>query len=40
VKFSIKCAYAPSKAATPNAGTPAPASATGPAAPSPQGAKN
>jgi len=40
VKFSIKCAYAPSKAASPNAATPAPASAAAPAAPAPQGAKN
>jgi Tfp pilus assembly protein PilN len=40
VKFTIKCAYAPSKAATPNASTPATASASGPAAPNPQAAKN
>ena len=41
VKFTIKCAYAPSKGATPNASTPTNASATAPAQPAqPQAAKN
>jgi len=39
VKFTIKCAYAPSKGASPNAAQPANASATAPAAPV-QPAKN
>jgi len=40
VKFTIKCAYAPSKGSTPNASTPTNASATAPAQPAPQAAKN
>ena len=40
VKFTIKCAYAPDKGASPNASAPATASASGPAATKPQGAKN
>ena len=40
VKFTIKCAYAPSKGATPNGSTPTNASATAPAQPAPQAAKN
>jgi Tfp pilus assembly protein PilN len=39
VKFTIKCSYAPSKGASPNAATPTNASATTPAAPA-QPAKN
>lgn len=38
VKFTIKCAYTPSKGASPNAAVPA--SANGSAAPKPQAAKN
>jgi len=40
VKFTIKCAYAPSKGATPNGSTPTNASATAPAQPAPPAAKN
>ena len=40
VKFTIKCAYAPSKGATPNGSTPTNASATAPAQPAPQAVKN
>jgi Tfp pilus assembly protein PilN len=40
VKFTIKCAYEPSKGANPNAAATATASASGPAAANPQGAKN
>jgi Tfp pilus assembly protein PilN len=40
VKFTIKCAYAPSKAASPNSAMPATASSAGPATQNPQGAKN
>jgi Tfp pilus assembly protein PilN len=40
VKFTIKCAYTPSKAASPNAAMPQNASAGSPAASQPQGAKN
>jgi Tfp pilus assembly protein PilN len=40
VKFTVKCAYTPSKAASPNAAMPAPAPASGAAQPSqPQAAK-
>jgi Tfp pilus assembly protein PilN len=40
VKFTIKCAYAPSKGSSPDAAAPAAASANSPATPKPQGAKN
>jgi Tfp pilus assembly protein PilN len=40
VKFTIKCAYEPSKGASPNAAMPAAASANAPGAQNPQGAKN
>jgi Tfp pilus assembly protein PilN len=40
VKFTIKCAYAPSKGASPNAAAPANASANAPAQPAQQPAKN
>jgi Tfp pilus assembly protein PilN len=40
VKFTVKCAYAPSKAASPNAALPSNASAQAPAQAQPQPAKN
>jgi Tfp pilus assembly protein PilN len=40
VKFTIKCAYTPSKAASPDAAMPQQASSSSAAAPQPQGAKN